>query len=47
LLAGLVIVLIAVNVPFVGPFANLVLTLVGLGLIVAHLLGAVDRQRAG
>jgi hypothetical protein len=36
LFAGLVIVLIAVNLPWIGWLAGLVLTLVGLGLLVAY-----------
>jgi cytoskeletal protein CcmA (bactofilin family) len=43
LLAGLVIVLIAVNVSFLGGLANLVLTCVGLGLLVETLIA---RRRA-
>jgi cytoskeletal protein CcmA (bactofilin family) len=42
LIAGLVIVLIAVNLPWIGGLVSLVLTLVGLGMIVAHLY---DRNR--
>jgi hypothetical protein len=37
LLAGLVIVLIAVNLPWIGWLAGLLLTFVGLGMLVAHL----------
>jgi hypothetical protein len=42
LLAGLVIVRIAVNLPWIGWLAWLVLTLVGLGMIAAHIY---DRNR--
>jgi anti-sigma factor RsiW/cytoskeletal protein CcmA (bactofilin family) len=42
LLAGLVIVLIAVNLPWIGGLVGLVLTLVGLGMIVAYVY---DRNR--
>jgi hypothetical protein len=44
LLAGLVIVIIAVNVPYVGGIVNLLLTLIGLGTI---LLFAYNRYRSG
>jgi len=37
LVAGLVIVLIAVNVPWMGWLAGLLLTLVGLGMLAAHI----------
>jgi predicted anti-sigma-YlaC factor YlaD len=39
LLAGFVVVIVAINVPYIGGFVNVVLTLVGLGLIVEQLLG--------
>jgi hypothetical protein len=39
LLCGLVIVVIAVNVPFVGGLANLALTLIGLGMLVRYAVG--------
>ena len=39
LLAGFVVVIVAINVPYIGGFVNAVLTLVGLGLIVEQLLG--------
>jgi cytoskeletal protein CcmA (bactofilin family) len=42
LLAGLVIVLIAVNLPWIGWLVGLALTLIGLGMIVAHVY---DRNR--
>jgi hypothetical protein len=43
LLAGLVLVIIAINLPFVGGFLNLLLTLVGLGMIATCLLGHFRR----
>ncbi len=46
LLAGLVIVLIAVNLPWIGWLAGLVLTLIGLGLIVAYLSERSGRSLA-
>jgi predicted anti-sigma-YlaC factor YlaD len=46
LLAGFVVVLIAINVPYIGGIVNAVLTLVGLGLIVDQLLGGFRHQRA-
>ncbi len=46
LLAGLVIVIVAINVPFIGGFLNVVLTLVGLGLIVSRLLALNRESRA-
>jgi cytoskeletal protein CcmA (bactofilin family) len=45
LLAGLVIVLIAINLPYVGGFLNIVLTLVGLGMIVSQVL-SLNRESA-
>jgi cytoskeletal protein CcmA (bactofilin family) len=45
LLAGLVIVVVAINLPFVGGILNVVLTLVGLGMIVSQLL-SLNRERA-
>ncbi|MFB3103764.1 MAG: hypothetical protein ACE1ZA_02445, partial [Pseudomonadales bacterium] len=39
LLAGLTIVIVAVNLPFIGGIINLVLTIVGLGLLVQYLIG--------
>lgn len=38
LLAGLTVVLIAVNLPFIGGFINFILTIVGFGLLVQYLL---------
>jgi cytoskeletal protein CcmA (bactofilin family) len=46
LLAGLVIVLIAVNLPWVGWLAGLVLTLIGLGLLVAYVSERSGRSLA-
>jgi len=46
LLAGLVIVLIAVNLPWIGWLVGLVLTLIGLGLIVAYLSERSGRSLA-
>jgi len=46
LLAGLVIVLIAVNLPWIGWLAGLVLTLVGLGMLVAYVYERFDRKLA-
>lgn len=39
LLVGLTIVIVAVNLPFIGGIINLVLTIVGLGLLVQYLIG--------
>lgn len=44
LAAGLAIVIVAINLPWIGGFANLALTLVGLGLIVTVLLGHFNRS---
>ena len=46
LAAGLAIVIVAINLPWIGGFANLVLTLIGLGLIVTLLLGHFNRSAA-
>jgi hypothetical protein len=43
LLAGLVIVRVAINLPIVGGIANVVLTLVGFGLIVSVLYARLQR----
>ena len=43
LLAGLAIVTIAVNIPFIGPILNLVATLIGLGLIVTVIYARFSR----
>jgi cytoskeletal protein CcmA (bactofilin family) len=42
LLSGLVIVVIVVNLPFVGGLANLALTLIGLGMLVRYAVGATS-----
>ena len=41
LLLGLFIVIVAVNLPFIGGIINLVLTLVGMGLLVQYLIGSL------
>jgi hypothetical protein len=46
LAAGLAIVIVVINLPWIGGFANLVLTLVGLGLIVTVLFGHFNRGAA-
>ena len=46
LLAGLLIVLVAINLPMIGWFLNLVLTLLGLGMLVLFLLGMTRRREA-
>ncbi|MEQ9002974.1 MAG: hypothetical protein RIE74_05370 [Pseudomonadales bacterium] len=47
LAVGLAVVIVAVNVPFIGGVASFLLTVVGLGLLVLFLWGAVrDRNRA-
>lgn len=46
LLAGLAIVTIAINIPFIGPILNLVATLIGLGLIVTVLYARFSRAAA-
>jgi hypothetical protein len=43
LITGLVIVIVAINLPFVGGIANFVLTLVGFGIIVSLLLARFNR----
>lgn len=43
LITGLVIVIVAINLPFVGGIANIVLTLVGFGVIVSLLLARLNR----
>jgi anti-sigma factor RsiW len=43
LFTGLVIVIVAINLPFIGGIANFVLTLVGFGVIVSLLLARVNR----
>lgn len=46
LAVGLAIVIVVINLPWIGGFANLVLTLVGLGLIVTTLFGYFNRGAA-
>ncbi len=43
LLVGLVIVILAINLPWIGGLANLVLTLVGFGVIVSLILARISR----
>jgi hypothetical protein len=43
LITGLVIVIVAINVPFVGWIANWALTLIGFGIIVSLLLARFNR----
>lgn len=45
LLAGLVVILIAVNIPYVGGLLNLVLTVVGLGILVLEIASWSRRAR--
>ena len=40
---GLVIVIVAINLPWIGGLANLVLTLVGFGVIVSLILASLNR----
>jgi cytoskeletal protein CcmA (bactofilin family) len=44
LFVGLVIVIVAINLPWIGGFANLVLTLVGFGVIASLVLARLNRQ---
>ena len=46
LLVGLVIVIVAINLPWIGGLANLVLTLVGFGVIVSLMLARINRGAA-
>jgi hypothetical protein len=46
LITGLVIVIVAINLPFIGGIANFVLTLVGFGVIVSLLLARINRDAA-
>jgi cytoskeletal protein CcmA (bactofilin family) len=46
LLAGLVVVMIAINLPFVGWLFNIVLTLIGLGMIVEPIWNRTARRGA-
>jgi hypothetical protein len=44
---GLTIVIVAVNLPFIGSIINLVLTIVGLGLLAQHLIAILARPDSG
>ena len=46
LLVGLSIVIVAVNVPFIGGIVNFLLTIIGLGLLVQYLFGRVSNRDA-
>ena len=46
LITGLVIVVVAINLPFIGGIASFVLTLVGFGIIVSLLLARFNRAPA-
>jgi hypothetical protein len=46
LLAGLAIVIVAINVPLVGGLANFLLTIVGFGMIVSMALARFNRGAA-
>jgi hypothetical protein len=46
LLAGLGIVIVAVNIPFIGGIISFVLTLVGLGLLVQWVFDTLPRRSA-
>jgi cytoskeletal protein CcmA (bactofilin family) len=46
LLVGLAIVIVAINLPWVGGIANLVMTLVGFGIIVSLVLARLNRGTA-
>ena len=47
LLAGLAAVLVAVNLPFIGGIINVLLTIVGLGLLVQYVIDSLAARRAG
>jgi hypothetical protein len=47
LLAGIAIVIVAVNLPFIGGIINFVLTVVGLGLLVQYLIGILSVRDSG
>jgi hypothetical protein len=42
LFVGLVIVIVAINLPWIGGFANLLLTLTGFGVIVSLILARLS-----
>ena len=46
LLVGLVIVVVAINLPWIGGFTNLVLTLVGFGVIVSLIFARLSSSPA-
>jgi hypothetical protein len=46
LFVGLVIVIVAINLPGIGGFANLALTLVGFGVIVSLIYARLNRSPA-
>ncbi len=46
LITGLVIVIVAINLPGIGGLANFVLTLVGFGVIVSLILARINRGAA-
>lgn len=46
LIVGLIVVIVAINLPFIGGIANFVLTLVGLGIIVSLVLARFNRGTA-
>jgi hypothetical protein len=41
LLAGITVIVVAINLPAIGGFINFVLTITGIGLIVQRLLAAL------
>ena len=45
LLAGLVAVLVAINIPFVGGLLNFVLTILGLGILTEQIIRHLSRDR--
>ncbi len=47
LIVGLVIVIVSINLPWIGWLANLVLTVVGFGVIVSLILARVNRGSSG
>jgi hypothetical protein len=46
LLAGLAIVIVAVNIPVIGGLANFLLTIVGFGILVTMVLARLNRSTA-
>ena len=47
LLVGLIIVTVAINLPFIGGIINLMLTIIGLGLVAQYLIGLLSARNAG